>query len=243
MFAVLSCSQVPAWGAATLSPSRSPACVLFLAVAENRDLQNKRAGSAYRSVSPIHLLHLQAPVTSDFPEAEAVSLYLATFSWVLFLESIQFILLTHLFLWPTVSRAETFSSIASVRVATCFLDCFDLAIRSYSLSLLLGKSMANAFFATFSMSLAFVDLQKPAWIWKCLFIQTAYPDGEVRAYDQCEPEPAKPDSPADHRSWLLCQVLIPCSYPVDGFLFCFVLAVLGCTVELLWLCKTSLCPV
>lgn len=133
VFSLLQCSQVPACGTGILSQTRSPAQALFLWVAKNRSLENKRAGGVYSSTSPLHLLYLQAPVAADFAEAEAASLYVAAFGWLIFLESIQFILLTHLFLSSTVSCAKTSSSIVSVHMATYLLDCFDLSISSYSL--------------------------------------------------------------------------------------------------------------
>ena len=50
------------------------------------------------------------------------------------------------------------------------------------------------------------------------------------------------DSPADHRSWLLlsgsCSVFLPSCLN----LFFFFLAVLSCTVKLVWQCRTTLRP-
>lgn len=73
------------------------------------------------------VMHPTAPcVPPGFPEA--ASLYLAAFNRLIFLESIQFILLTHLTLSP--QYPGTLSSMALVYVAY-LLDCFDLAIMLY----------------------------------------------------------------------------------------------------------------
>lgn len=212
----LLCCHVPrcVWNG-TLSQTRSSAQVLFLGMAENRSLKNRRKAG---------VVYMRHPTTLSLPlySFSILSTCCSRLSWrrsvITVFTSLQFILLTHLFLSLTISCANTSSSIASVLMAPYLHDCFEVTVSLYSLSFLLEKSMSNAFFTAFSMSLAFTDLQKPTWIWKGLLIQNAYPDGTVWAGNWMSKTMTQQLTAGAGHFW---QVLVPCSHLVVSIFFFF----------------------
>lgn len=127
------------------------------------------------------------------------------------------------------------------------LDAFDLATSSCSLPSLLEKSLSNAFFVTF---FHVTDFYRPAEAIMSLEVVihlncSSWWYSASKEYDWGETEPAKPSHQLTIGKGCLCQVPVPCSYHIWILLFFsfFVLTDIGCTVKVVWQCRTvTLCP-